>query len=235
MKKIESTAVLFVLACLLLSCRTIRPENNSVNVSLSVYGGGETEAAVQAHKAPADGERIMGAGSLTKSQMVDFLFYKNGSLDRRLAESLIDTYIAEAAFEGVNHDIAFAQMCFHTKYLSFAGTFVRPETYNYCGLVSARNSGIPHVFDERQTGVRAHIQHLKAYATFEPPKRAVVDPRYGILKARGGLGTAQTLRELSGKWAGYDYADSVRDVLRAVFARQELSAAPRASYVSAPF
>jgi hypothetical protein len=189
---------------------------------------------VQANDLP---ERIMGCGTLTKREMVDFLLAKNRNLDKRLVEGLIDTYIAEAAYEGVNHDIAFAQMCYHTQYLSFAGTFVKSGTYNYCGLASLRTSTVPHRFEGRLEGVRAHIQHLKGYATTERPRRALADPRYHLLRDNHLLGTAPVLHQLSNKWAGPGYDAEIRAILRMAYRRIDNVSPynPHISYTSPPF
>jgi hypothetical protein len=161
-------------------------------------------------------EVIMEQGILTKQEMVDFLLIINPSLNEGLVDELIDTYIKEAAIEGVNHDIAFAQLCYHTAYLSFDKTFVKQSTYNYCGLASLYTPNTAHRFANREEGVRAHIQHLKGYATREPLKGPAADPRYRILIERNILGTAPTLKDLSNKWAGPDYAYKLRAVWRMV-------------------
>jgi hypothetical protein len=164
-------------------------------------------------------ERIMGQGNLTKKNMVDFLLAKNRGLERnkRLVEELIQTYIDEAKDEGVNHDIAFAQLCYHTQYLSFAQTFVKQGTYNYCGFASLCTSNVAHRFSNREEGVRAHIQHLKGYATTEPLNKECVDPRYHLLKERNYLGSSPLLRQLSSKWSGSDYAYKIMNVLRMAY------------------
>jgi len=184
-----------------------------------------------AHELP---EQIMGEGRLTKNAMVTFLLQKNRNLDQRAVDRLIKSYIDEAAYEGVNHDIAFAQMCYHTNYLSFAGTFVKPGTYNYCGLVSRSSSGVAHRFSEREEGVRAHIQHLKAYASRRPLRGELVDPRYKAVKENHGLGSAPTLSGLSYKWAGGDYAQKVRTILTMVYRQENLPAHNRHAYKTRP-
>jgi hypothetical protein len=164
-------------------------------------------------------ERIMGQGNLTKKDMVDFLLAKNRGLERNkgLVEELIQTYIDEAKYEGVNHDIAFAQLCYHTKYLSFAQTFVKQGTYNYCGFASLCTSNVAHTFSDREKGVRAHIQHLKGYATKEPLRGDLADPRRHILKELNYIGSAPLLRHLSNKWSGSDYAHKIMNVLRMAY------------------
>jgi hypothetical protein len=52
-------------------------------------------------------------------------------------------------------------------------------------------------FDDQRTGVRAHIQHLKAYASNAPLFQTVVAPRFHLV-ARG---VAPVLSQLTGRWA----------------------------------
>jgi hypothetical protein len=162
---------------------------------------------------------IMGDGRLSKKDMVDFLLLNNRNLVQYKGdvEALIETYIKEAKDEGVNHDIAFAQMCYHTNYLSFFQTFVKPRSYNFCGLASLPTTSAAHRFEDRGQGVRAHIQHLKGYATIAPPINDVVDPRYGRIPK----GSAQRLSQLSGRWAGSDYARKVESILRTAYNKSE--------------
>lgn len=114
---------------------------------------------------------------------------------RRLAEF----YVQEAAIEGINSDVAFAQMCLETGYLSF-GNLVVPEMHNYCGLGAMDASHPGEWFETELIGVRAHIQHLQAYATTQdvPLRQELVDPRYSwIHKAK----YAETIFDLAGVWA----------------------------------
>jgi hypothetical protein len=75
--------------------------------------------------------------------------------------NLPKNYVQEAAAEGVNHDLAFCQMCLETNYLNFGGA-VKPEQFNFgdIEIISPTNSGIS--FPDARTGIRAQIQHLKA-------------------------------------------------------------------------
>jgi hypothetical protein len=138
-----------------------------------------------------------------------FLLKKNPALECSYASELIDRYIAEANEEGVNYEIAFAQMCLHTNYLRFTKTIVRKAQNNYYGLVSD-DKKTAYSFCSMEVGVRAHIQHLKGYATAQGLKRECVDPRYGILKR----GLAPTIGGLEGRWAANGYAEKIRAILR---------------------
>jgi hypothetical protein len=166
-------------------------------------------------------EEIIGNGRLTEKGMVDFLLARNRSLERNDVEEFIKMYISEAKYEGVNHDIAFAQMCYHTKYLTFAGTFVKPFSFNFGGLAHTPNTA--YKFTDREEGIKAHIQHLKGYAVNAPLNGNMADPRYNMLKELNKLGTAPTLSGLSNKWGGSDYALKVRDVLGMAYRSENIS------------
>jgi len=139
---------------------------------------------------------IMGNGLTNLKNMAVFLLQNNPQADDNFVQVLIQYYIEEAAFEGVNHDIAFSQMCLETGFLRFGG-LVQPEWNNFCGLgaIGPEQPGL--VFPDPRTGIRAHIQHLKAYATEEPLKGELVDPRYRYVRK----GSSPSIEGLSGTWA----------------------------------
>jgi len=139
---------------------------------------------------------IMGIGLTDVDNMTAFLLRNSTQVDGDFVQALVQYYIEEAAFEGVNHDIAFSQMCLETGFLRFGG-LVQPEWNNFCGLgaIGPEQPGL--VFPDPRTGVRAHIQHLKAYATEEPLKGEMVDPRYRYVRK----GSSPSIEGLSGTWA----------------------------------
>ncbi|GAB1417285.1 hypothetical protein MASR2M12_00500 [Bacteroidales bacterium] len=140
--------------------------------------------------------RIMTKGVLPKERMVSFLWLYNDKLDVADVERLVGLYIKEADIEGVNHDIAYAQMLLETGYLKYGGD-VRKEQNNFCGL-GAIGGGEPGLsFMSVEDGVRAHIQHLKAYASTEALNTPKVDDRFGRIKR----GTATEIQHLTGRWA----------------------------------
>jgi len=98
--------------------------------------------------------------------------------------------------EGVNPDLAFAQMLLETSFLRFSGQ-VRLEQNNFAGLgaVDGGNQGL--AFVSPRQGVRAQIQHLKYYATTLPLNGNPINPRLGWVKRA----TAPTVLQLSGAWA----------------------------------
>jgi len=150
----------------------------------------------------------MGKGTVSAGSLSGFLLRNNpqtGSSVRTLAQ----LYVEEAAYEGVNHDIAFAQMCLETGFLGYGG-LVKPEWNNFCGLgaIGPEQPGL--IFPDQRTGVRAHIQHLKAYATDESLKGVLVDPRYRYVK----LGSSPNIEGLSGTWAAdRQYSNKIYDIL----------------------
>jgi len=106
-------------------------------------------------------------------------------------------YVEEGNAEGVRGDVAFVQMCLETGFLRFGGA-VTEAMNNFCGLGTIGQGKPGNSFPDERTGVRAHVQHLKAYATAEPLNGVQVDPRYKYVNPKG---KAPTIRSLSGTWA----------------------------------
>ena len=145
---------------------------------------------------PEPSENIMGKGKVSGENLALFLEQNNPKIDSIYIRELAHFYIEEAAAEGVNHDIAFAQMCLETGFLKF-GNLVQPTQNNFCGL-GAIGPGQPgHTFPDPRTGVRAHVQHLQAYATEDPLNGILIDPRYKYVRR----GSSPTIHGLSGTWA----------------------------------
>lgn len=127
-----------------------------------------------------------------------FFIMQVPSADKTKVQRLAHYYVHEAAAEGINSDIAFAQMCLETGFLRFGG-LVTEDMHNFCGLGAINEQQRGVVFPDEQTGVRAHIQHLKAYATHLPLQQECVDPRYQYVQPKG---KAPDIYGLSGTWAG---------------------------------
>jgi len=105
--------------------------------------------------------------------------------------------VQEAPAEGVNHDLAFCQMCLETNYLNFGGA-AKPEQFNFAdmGIISPTNSGIS--LPDARTGIRAPIQNLKAYGSTEPINQPLVQENVRFRFVKRGL--APTVNELAGRW-----------------------------------
>ena len=149
----------------------------------------------------------MGSSIATADQLNEYLLSVNPRAAGYL--HLAQIFIDEGAKEGVRGDGAFCQTLIETGNFEFGGD-VQPKQHNYAGL--GATGGVPGVtFADDRTGIRAQIQHLKAYATTEPLKQDCVDPRYKYVSK----GCATTFQRLSGKWAvpgysGYASLDAAR-------------------------
>ena len=175
MKKISYLYLMLTLPLVLFSCRTMQQRRTAVS------------------------REITGMPVLSEQQLTQYFMFKNPSADKKQVQRLARLYIQEGAYEGINSDVAFAQMCLETGYLTF-GNLVVPEMHNYCGLGAIDASHPGEWFATEQIGVRAHIQHLHAYATTEDVRLngTLVDNRYKWVRPRG---KAPTVFELAGTWA----------------------------------
>ena len=149
---------------------------------------------------PAKVSREMYAqGTKDEKELIAFFTAHCPNQNHFRARQLARLYIEECAAEGINSDIAFVQMCHETNFLRF-GNLVKKEWNNFCGLgaISAEQPGLR--FKTMRLGVRAHVQHLHAYATTEDIalKNELVDPRYKYVRPRG---KATTIQGLAGTWA----------------------------------
>ena len=116
--------------------------------------------------------------------------------DGETVAKLVKYFWEEGAAEGVRGDIALAQSIHETGWFQF-GNLVKPDQYNFAGL-GATGPGHPgNKFPDARTGIRAQIQHLKAYASTASLKQTCVDVRFDYVQR----GCAPTIAGLSGKWA----------------------------------
>jgi len=158
-------------------------------------------------------EHIMGKGRVDTEKLALFLLQNNPNLDQNFARTLAGLYIEEALFEGVDHDIAFTQMCLETGFLRFGGD-VKPEQNNFAGLGAIGNGEPGLSFPDPRTGVRAQIQHLKAYGSEEPLKGELVNPRFRFVRR----GSAPTIEGLAGTWAvDNQYAVKINSILQRLY------------------
>lgn len=139
---------------------------------------------------------IQGSGFSTPTQMYKLVKMHNPGIHSDYLKMIIYYYITESRYEGINHDVAFAQMCHETNFLKYTGV-VHPRQFNFAGIGAVDNQTPGNFFPDAQTGIRAHIQHLKAYADINKPNHPIVDPRYHLIT----LGSAPLLSDLTGKWA----------------------------------
>jgi hypothetical protein len=169
-------------------------EDPDINREASVA---KSEGAIMERpEIPPIPQKILGRGSVLHEALVGFLLQANPQEDPQFVDSLARIYIEESKDEGINHDIAFAQMCLETGFLRYGG-LVTADMNNFCGLGSIGKEQRGERFPTPELGVRAHVQHLKAYATDAPLKKELVDPRYRWVR----YGSAPTIKDLSGRWA----------------------------------
>ena len=115
-------------------------------------------------------------------------------------QEIVRLYISECTIEGINWDVAFVQMCHETGFLTYTGD-VDPSQNNFAGIGTF--DGKPgHTFRTVNEGIRAHVQHLKAYASRTPLSTLCVDPRYKVVQGiKDFFGKCKSLKDLTGKWA----------------------------------
>lgn len=182
--------------------------------------------------------QIMGTSQTTVAQMVryynanasgydTFKAKYNGKYNGVLAKGGASTinqfaqiFYEEATAEGVRAEVAFTQCMKETGFLKYGGD-VLPNQYNFAGIGA---TGAVHgaSFGNVRMGIRAQIQHLKAYGSISPLTNQCVDPRFNLVKR----GSAQYVEWLGIKenpngygWAtsksyGHDIVSMVNSLLR---------------------
>ena len=153
---------------------------------------------------------IISKPRLNSKQLTAFFMSMKPDADKEKVSRISSIYIEESRIESVNSDIAFAQMCLETGYLAFTG-LVKSDMNNFCGLGAIDNVNNGVVFETEELGIRAHIQHLKAYASKKPLINICVDPRYKFVLPKG---KAPLVRGLTGKWAtDPEYSKKLESIL----------------------
>lgn len=162
---------------------------------------------------------IMGPSRLAAAQIVAWF---NGRQPRPSgvyaatvpAESLARFFVEEGAMEGVTGDVAFVQSVVETGWFRFGGT-VQPWMNNFAGIGAADTNPEPATFPDARTGVRAQIQHLRAYAdptalacSAPPLANPCADPRFDLIAPKGKAPTWNQMG--NGNWAtATTYATSI--------------------------
>lgn len=150
--------------------------SKDVQVSLTkIMGTSQTSVAqmVRYYKANASGYDTFKAKYEGK---YDGSLAKGGA---RTIEQFAQIFYEEANAEGVKAEVAFTQCMKETGFLKYGGD-VLPNQYNFAGI--GATGGVHGAkFKNVRTGIRAQIQHLKAYASTSPLKNACVDPRFNLV------------------------------------------------------
>jgi hypothetical protein len=171
---------------------------------------------------------IMGPSRLTASQLVAWTTGRSSQPSGAYAASvplptLAQMVVEEGALEGVTGDIAFVQSVIETGWFRFGG-LVSPTANNFAGIGATDSGGTPASFADARTGVRAQIQHLRAYAditaltcAMPPLSMPCVDPRFHLVLPKGRAPSWNQLG--SGNWAsavgyGRNIVSLYQDALR---------------------
>ncbi len=176
-------------------------------------------AAMEGGSAADSLTAIMGKPAVTADQMKSYLKKKNPSVPQSVLD-MIPLYISEGEAEGVRGDIAFAQSCLETGNFTFSGSAVTLPQNNFCGLGVTQRGKAGLSFDTPQLGIRAQIQHLKAYASTDKLRNALIDPRFRYV-TRGCAPYTEWLGQKEnpqGKgWAaGEKYGEKILSILKAI-------------------
>ena len=130
---------------------------------------------------------IMNSPTTTVQQMVAYYnskatypsYYSDS--DAPTITDFCQIYYDECVAEGVDPAVAFCQSMYETGWLKFGGT-VPISAYNFCGLGAVSSSTTSYAtFSTVRLGIRAHVQHLKAYASTDSLNNTCVDPRFSLV------------------------------------------------------
>jgi len=171
-----------------------------------------------------EGTLIMGETKAKAEQMVSYALKGNPNplLPFCSIEDLAQMFIEEGEVEGVRADIAWAQSLKETGYFKYGG-IVLPNQNNYSGIGALNNNaqGDAAIFETPRIGVRAQIQHLKAYASTEALKLKCVDPRFHLVR-RGSaryvehLGASDNPNGTGWAWPGKGYGHEIVKIMEGV-------------------
>ena len=119
----------------------------------------------------------------------------------------------EAQSEGVSPEVLYGQVVKETGYLKF-GNLVQPNQCNFGGLGATGPGNPGYSFGSVREGLRAQVQHLKAYGSTEPLVNPCIDARFKYVSR----GCAPRTIDLNGKWAvpGVGYGESIDAIAREV-------------------
>ena len=131
---------------------------------------------------------IMGTSGVTLNQMVSYYTQSGADYPGEILaeggapdiETFCQIYIEEAKREGVRSEVAFAQTMKETGWLQYGGD-AKITQFNFAGLGTTGNGVQGHCFSDVREGVRAQIQHLKAYASDQELLSECVDSRYSYV------------------------------------------------------
>ncbi len=179
------------------------------------------KAAISEAAAKEEMTKITGKAEAAAWQMQKYIKSRNSSVAQSVID-MIPLYLSEGEAENIRGDIAFAQSCVETGNFTFTGSAVELKQNNFCGMGVTVLGEKGNSFETPQLGIRAQIQHLKAYASTAKLKQECVDPRFKFV-SRGCAPYVEYLgipENPKGKgWAaGAGYGDKILRILAAIAA-----------------
>ena len=133
--------------------------------------------------------KISGSSGASVEQMVSYFksskctyptkaLSKGGAKDIKAFSKII---LDEANAEGIKAEVVFCQVMKETGWLQFGGD-VSIEQFNFAGLGATGGGEKGNSFKDVRTGIRAQVQHLKAYASTEKLNNKCVDQRFDYVE-----------------------------------------------------
>ena len=153
---------------------------------------------------------ILGKSVATAEQLASYLLSVNSSPKFSRAISAVEfcqLYIDIGNKEDVRGDLACVQCFKETGNLKYGGDVLYTQN-NFAGLGATGNGVRGCIFPDIETGILAHIQHLKTYATKAALNEPCVDPRRTTWFVNTKGGTCTTIEGLAGTWAVPGYSTS---------------------------
>lgn len=130
---------------------------------------------------------------------------KGGAPDIRTMATI---FYEEAAKENIKAEVVWAQTMKETGYFKFGGQ-VKIEQFNFAGIGALDGGAAGASFPNVRTGVRAQIQHMKAYADATITKNTLsspcVDPRFDLVNPKGSAPYVEWLGQKENP-GGYGWA-----------------------------
>lgn len=170
-----------------------------------------------------DGTPVMGESAVSATQMAN-LYKQRASYPAKALKKggagSIDAFckiiVEEAEAEGVRADVVFAQAMLETGWLRFGGDDAISQ-YNFAGLGTVGDGRPGNAFPDVRTGIRAQVQHLKAYACTDELNGDLVDERFDQVR-RGSAPYIEWLGQQENPdglgWAsGKDYGKKILQII----------------------
>ena len=175
---------------------------------------------IRCNRGGAYSYKIMGTTGYKASQFVSMYKARGKSYPSSVysskgassIEQFVNILMEEAKTEGVKAEVVFCQAMHETGWLQFGGD-VKAEQCNFAGLGATGNGVSGNSFSDVRTGIRAQVQHLKAYASTDSLVNACVDTRFKYVTR----GCAPTIGSLTGRWAtDSNYAQAIYSLIQSI-------------------